>query len=158
MIVKQNKSKLVLIIIGLLLVVNIILLSFFLLKRQKSKTDVHQGRKVYIAAFLEEEIGFNKQQLQQYDSLSNRHREIMKAEFDKIRNHKEEQFKQLVGADFNDSAIYTIAEQATATQKLIQIRSFKHLRSIRQMCTVEQQAKFDTSFYKVFNRKGKYFK
>jgi len=149
---RQNKSKVLLLIIGILLVSNIAMLCFFLM--QKDAHPERPDRKAVIASFLKKEIGFNKAQLAQYDTLSNRHRENMKATFEGMRNRKDEQFKTLAAAGFSDSVMEQLAGQSGAEQKAIELRMFTHMRSIRDLCTPAQQPKFDTSFYKVFNRRG----
>lgn len=154
MINKQNRSKVFLAIIGILLVANIALVSFFLLKKDGSRHEKHSDRKTVIAGFLKKEIGFDAAQLQQYDTLSDRHKEHMKKMMDTLRSPKDKQFKELVAADFNDSAMNTIANQSAATQKVMELQMFNHLRNVRLLCTPAQLPKFDSLFGNVFSRKG----
>ena len=153
MINKQNRSKVFLTIIGILLVVNIALVSFFLLKKD-TKREKHPDRKAIIANFLKTEIGFDTAQLQQYDTLSNRYRAYMKKMFDSSRITKDNQFKELTTANFSDSAMNNIADRSAAFQKVMELRTFNHFKKIRLLCTPEQQPKFDSLFDKVLNRRG----
>ena len=153
MINKQNRSKVFLTIIGILLVANIAMVSFFLLKKD-TKREKRPDRKAIIANFLKTEIGFDTAQLQQYDTLSNRHREIMKKMFDSSRITKDNQFKELTTANFSDSAMNNIADRSAAFQKAMELRTFNHFKKIRLLCTPEQQPKFDSLFDKVLNRRG----
>ena len=153
MINKQNRSKVFLTIIGILLVANIAMVSFFLLKKD-TKREKRPDRKAIIANFLKTEIGFDTAQLQQYDTLSNRHREIMKKMFDSSRITKDNQFKELTTANFSDSAMNNIADRSAAFQKAMELRTFNHFKNIRLLCTPEQQPKFDSLFDKVLNRRG----
>jgi periplasmic protein CpxP/Spy len=150
----QNRSKVFLVIIAILLIANIALLAFFLEKKGPDKQPDRQDRKAFIANFLQKEIGFNQQQLLQYDTLSIRHREKISRQFENIRNNKTGQFKQLVAFDFSDSSINMVANQSTASQKIIEVNMFNHIKSIRLLCTPEQLPKFDSLFIKVFNRRG----
>jgi protein CpxP len=154
MINDQNRSKVLITIIGILLVANIALVSFFLLKKDGGKPEKRTDRKTMIANFLKEEIGFSTLQLQQYDSLSTGHSERIKNMFDSLRSNKDKQFKLLAAADFNDSVMNNIAEQSGATQKMMELKMFNHLKKIRLLCTPEQLPKFDSLFVKVLNRRG----
>ncbi len=154
MIDKQNRSKVFILIIGILLVANIAMLSFFLWNKDDGRQGKRPDRSAMISSFLEKEIGFSKQQLVQYDTLSNRHKEQMKAMFDKLRGTKDQQFKQLTAGDFSDSVINSVADQSAASQKMMEMQMFNHLRSIRMLCTPEQLPKFDSLFVKVLNRRG----
>ena len=154
MINKQNRSKVFLAIIGILLFANIALVSFFLLKKDDSRREKRPDRKAMISAFLKNEIGFDTVQLMQYDTLSNRHKENMKKLMDSLRIPKDQQFKALTAANFNDSAMNSLAEQSATVQKEMELKMFNHLRKIRLLCTPEQLPKFDSLFGKVFNRRG----
>lgn len=154
MINDNNRSKVFISIIGILLVANIALVSFFLLKKDGGKPEKRPDRKTMIANFLKNEIGFSAAQLQQYDTLSTGHSEKIKNMFDSLRSNKDKQFKQLAMADFSDSAMNQIAEQSGHTQKMMELKMFNHLKKIRLLCTSEQQPKFDSLFVKVLNRRG----
>ena len=149
----QSKSKILITIIGILLITNIALVSFYFLNRpapNKPRAD----RAAMISAFLKNELGFNQEQLTQYDSLNARHRIIIKAKFDEIRMDKENEFKQLTQDNFSDSSINNSASSFTGKQKEIEITMFKYFKDIRNLCTPQQLPKFDTSFYKMMNRRN----
>ena len=154
MINKQNRSKVFLVIIGILLVANIAMVSFFLLKKDGGKRDKKPEWKTVISGFLKNEIGFDTAQLKQYDSLSDRHRDNMKKLMDSLRSTKEKQFKELAAVNFSDSAMNAVADRSAATQKTMELKMFNHLRNIRLLCKPEQLPKFDSLFGKVLNRKG----
>ncbi len=137
-----------------MLVSNIALVSFFLLKKDNSSHEKRPDKKAMISALLKSEIGFDTVQLLQYDTLSNRHKENMKKMIDSLRTPKDQQFKELAAANFSDSAMNSLAEQSATVQKTMELRMFNHLRKIRLLCTPEQLPKFDSLFGKVFNRKG----
>lgn len=153
MIKEQNRSKVLITIIGILLVANIALVSFFLFKNDGIKHEKRSDRITMITNFLKKEIGFSADQLQQYDTLSNKHRENMKAMFDSLRSSKGKQFKQLTAGDFSDSVINRVADQSALSQKLMELHMFNHLKSIRNLCTSSQLPKFDSLFVKILNRR-----
>jgi Spy/CpxP family protein refolding chaperone len=154
MINKQNRSKVFLSIIAILLVANIALVYFFLMKKDGEKPTKRLDRTAMIADFLKKEIGFDTVQLQQYYALSNRHKENMKKMFDSLRSSKDNQFAALTAGNFSDSLMNSIAEKSAASQKIMELQMFNHLKSIRLLCTAGQQPKFDSLFVKVLNRRG----
>jgi len=154
MIKNSKRGKILLLIIAILFISNIVLLSFFLQKKAPESPAKRPDRKVYIAEFLEKEIGFNQQQLLRYDSLSDGQQKIMKSFFENMRNKKKQQFQQLVAGDFSDSSINRLGDESAATQKQMEVQMFNHIKSVRDLCSPDQLPKFDTSFVKVFNRRG----
>ena len=154
MINKQNRSKVFLLIIGILLIANIVMLSFFIMKKDSGKPEKRPDRKAMIADFLKKEIGFNETQLKQYDTLSDKHREGIKKMFDSLRSSKDNQFKLLTAGNFSDSVMNSIADQSAASQKIMELQMFSHLKNVRMLCTPEQLPKFDSLFVKVLNRRG----
>ena len=151
---KQNRSKVFLVIIGILLIANIAMLSFFLMKKDNGRNENRPDRKAMIADFLKKEIGFNQAQLQQYDTLSDRHRDNVRKMYDNHRSSKDNQFKQLAASNFSDSIINNVADQSAASQKIMELQMFNHLKNIRALCTPGQLPKFDSLFVKILNRRG----
>jgi periplasmic protein CpxP/Spy len=154
MIARQNKTKVLISIIAILLIANVALVSFFILKKDGRKHEKRTDRKTVIGNFLKNEIGFNDVQMQQYDSLSNNHRKYMKTMFETARNAKDKQFKELTAANFSDSVMNSIADRSAASQKSLELQMFYHLRQVRALCTAEQLPKFDSLFVKVLNKRG----
>ena len=148
----NSKNKILLIAVAILLLTNITMLVFFLIGPQKKGG--HGGREAMMTEFLQKEVGFSPQQIQQYDTLSKQHREKMRAMFEEAGKNKENQLKQLAAADFSDSSIHSIAGQSTEKQKMLEINMFEHLRDVRSICTPEQRPKFDSLVYKVLGRRG----
>ena len=153
----QTKSKLYILIIGILLVTNIAVLLFFLNgKHDGAKGGGQRGGGVAMMKdFLKNDVGFSEQQIQQYDTLSKQHREKMKADFDTLKVSKEQQFKELGRKGFNDSAITEMANRSAEKQKLMEANMLNYFASVRKLCTPEQQPKFDSLFYKVWGKKKK---
>ena len=81
----QSKNKILLIIIGVLLITNMVLLSFFIFNKEAPKKSWREERKTMIHSFLQKEIGFNQQQLQQYNVLNEQHRNKIKPMYDAVK-------------------------------------------------------------------------
>ncbi len=154
MIEKTYKSKLLLIIIGILLLSNIVLLSFLMLNKPTPKRGMRGDRYALISNFLKIDMGFSKEQLQQYDTLNAHYRKTIKAMFDSVRDEKENHLKDLSSTHFSDSAITATATLSVSKQKDIEVVIFRHFKDIRSMCTPEQQPKFDSLFYKALSQKN----
>lgn len=150
----KPKSKILIIVIGVLLLANIALVTFFILKPEPKKMDRYAEKKAAITSYLQKEVGFDATQLKQYDSLSNDHRTKTKTLMDSARVEKEQRMQQLAKDGFGDSSIDATANQAAVTQKAMEVAMLQHIKAIRQLCTPAQQTIFDSSFYKVFTRKG----
>ena len=150
----QPNNKRLLIIIGILLLANLVLVSFFILIKPVAKRPIRGDRKAMITSFLQKEIAFNQQQLQQSESLNEQHRTKIKAMFDAARSDKENEFKQLATDNFSESSIINTATIFAAKQKEIEIVMFKHFKDIRMLCTPQQQPKFDSLFYKMLSRRN----
>ena len=148
-----SKNKILLLAVTFLLLTNIAMLIFFL-NMGHDKKGPHGGHEGMMKEFLKSEIGFNPQQLQQYDSLSKQHREKIKISFDEIRNSKTQLFKDLGATAFSDSAIIIAADRSASLQKQMEVKMIMHFKEIRNLCTSGQQPKFDSLFYKVWTRKG----
>ena len=150
----QNRSRILIMIIGILLIANIALVSFFLLKKDERKHEKRIDRKTVIGNFLKDEIGFNDAQKKQYDSMSTWHSKYMKTMFEANRNSKDKQFRELTAAGFSDSIMNAIADQSASSQKAMELQMFSHLKSIRALCTPAQRPKFDSLFVKILNKRG----
>lgn len=153
MINTQNQKKVFIVIIAILLVANVAMLAFFLQKKEPEKPQ-RPDRKTVIANFLKNDLGFNQQQLIHFDTLSKMAHQKIGALYDSSKNKKNEQFKKLAAESFTDSAISFAANEAAASQKIIELQMLYHIKSIRQLCTPGQLPKFDSLFYKVFNKRG----
>jgi Spy/CpxP family protein refolding chaperone len=149
----MTKNKILILLVAVLLLANITLLYFFLNKPQHNKGG-RQGREAAMTAFLEKEIGFSPQQLKQYDSLGNTHRETMRVVLDSMRNAKELLLKQLAADNFTDSAMVQAADQSAGKQREMELAMLRHFKSIRNLCTPAQQPKFDSLYYKMMWRRG----
>mgnify|MGYP001342224204 CR=1 FL=1 len=150
----QTKSKLYLLIIGILLITNIAMLFFFLDKKDNNKkSNRGNDKSAMMKEFLKTDVGFTDQQLLQYDTLSKLNRERMKADMDAMKSVKEQQFKELGSKGFSDSAIVAAAIKAADNQKQVEEKMLSYFVTIRKLCTAEQLPKFDSLFYKMWSKK-----
>jgi hypothetical protein len=148
-----SKNKILLITVIVLLLTNIGMLVFFL-NKDGGKKGQHNGREAAMIEFLKNDIGFNEQQMQQYDTLSRQHREKVRATFDEMRSSKELQLKELGASGFSDSAMALVVSRSAEKQKIVEQGMLQHFAEIRKLCTDAQRPKFDSLFYKVIGRRN----
>jgi len=149
-----NQRKILLISFTILLAVNIVLLSFLLFKKEgSSKEHNRPDRKAMISNFLKTDVGFDQNQLLQYDTASNMYRSKMKSLFESLGTNKNDQLKKLVEGNFNDSVIQKLGEESAANHKTMEANKLVHIRNIRALCKPNQLAAFDSLFTKVFGRR-----
>jgi Flp pilus assembly protein TadB len=156
---EQPKSKVLILIIGILLLANIVMLAFFLWntnseKKEMAREKEKNSRSKYVSDYLEKEVGFSAAQLARYDSLSKKRREQLKTTFGELSEERKTTFKTLAEASFTDSAIKDAANEIHERQKILELNMLIHLRDIRNICTEAQLPRFDTGFYKIFGRRG----
>ncbi len=144
----QPRNKILIIIIAILLVANIILLSFLF----AGKLEKRPERKSQMGAYLKNEIGFSDQQMVQFDSVKARHRRQVKVLFDSIRIKKDAAFRAIGASAFSDSTIGNAASFSAEKQQDLELMMLQHLKEIRMICTPQQRQQFDTGFYKVMMR------
>jgi protein CpxP len=149
-----SKNKLLVIIMVILLLTNIALIAFILFNKPEEKRSGRADREAMMTEFLQKQIGFDKQQMQQYDTLNNRHKEKMKMRFDEMRNNKQLIYQSVGSQAFSDSAINEAAIKLSAPQKDVETTMLQHFATIRKICTPEQQPKFDSLIYKIWNKAG----
>jgi periplasmic protein CpxP/Spy len=151
---EQPKSKVLIIIIGILLIANIIMLAFFMLNKHTDNKQTRRDKKMYVNDYLKKEIGFNEAQMAKYDSLGKQHHEKIRSAFNKLSAERKTILAELATADFSDSAINNAANHMHDQQRTLELNMLMHIKDIRNICTGEQRPRFDTGFYKIFGKRG----
>lgn len=153
MTLSRNRS-LIFIITGLLLT-NILVLGYFLWfkKPYKQIENTEKGHKG-IATALQNEVGFNEQQVAQYRELKEKQWATIKPMFDDMCKDKENLFGLLSDENTNDSVINQAAEVIARQQKAIELQVFNHFKKIRTLCTPEQWSKYDLLTQRLIKKKG----
>lgn len=139
---KKNKSLISIIIF--LLITNIAMLIFFVIlnKPEEAKIEnVEQGR---FSTSLQEDVGFSKEQFDEYQALRKDHFEKMRPLFNDLRNTKF-QFYDLLHAPFRETVVSESAEQIGEKQQQLDLQMFRYFESLRKICRQEQLPKFDTA-------------
>lgn len=149
--ISRSKNKILVIIIAVLLLVNIGMIIFIV--RGSEKGSFHSDFKAAMPEFLQTDIGFSSQQMEQFDSLSNAYNATFKISMDDLRKSRQEEFKQLAQTGFSDSSIDSMAERSIENKRSLEIQLLQYTKDIRKICTPDQQPKFDALLYKVLDKK-----
>lgn len=129
------------------------MLLFFLFsgKHPERRPKDHNQKGMYTS--LQNEVGFTKDQLEQYQLLRKGQIEKVKPLFSGVRKAKKDFYNLLYSNILPDSLIQTSADSIAQKQKDLDTQMFMYFRSIRNLCsTPGQQQKFDSSMNKVVQR------
>jgi len=147
----SSRNKVLLFLIGILLLTNIFLVIFFVVKRPDDKPRPGRDRSAWVRDYLKDSVGFNEQQLSQYDQLRQQNRENMRPLFEDLGNAKLK-FYELVSQPGSDSANQAAATLIGEKQKALDIAFFNHFRQVRGLCTPEQLPKYDAQVQRIIQR------
>lgn len=150
----SSRNKVLLALVAILLLTNLALVAFFVLKKEPHKKEAatnRQSRSAVMRGLLKDSVGFNDEQLQQFDAIREKHEHDLKPLFDDLRDAKLAFYKQMNGA--RDTAAITTASNAIGeTQQAVDQAFFRYFQSIRTLCTPEQLTSYDTLVQRVVRR------
>ena len=137
-------------IIIFLLISNIAILVFFLFL-DNSRRPVRNGEHNAISNFLQKDIGFNKQQLDDYQLLRDSNRVKIRPRMEELREAKDSFYNMLYN-DVPDSNVNKLAALIGEKQMQVDMQFFQHFKNVRKLCTPAQLPKFDSLFRKEVER------
>lgn len=122
-------------------------------RRQKN----HEPNGMYNS--LQNDVGFSKDQLDQYQALRKEQREKARPMFNALRTTKKDFYNLMYSSTNSDSVINVYADSIGQRQKNLDMQMFRYFKSIRNLCKPEQLPKFDSAITKeigwmVGNRPG----
>jgi mevalonate kinase len=153
-----SKSRSLIFIIAVLLLTNIAVLGYFLWFKKPNKHDNGEKGHKGIATALQNEVGFNEQQVAQYRELKEKQWATIKPMFDEMRKAKDSFFLLLSKEDVNDSLLNKSADIIAQKQKALELQAFNHFKQIRTLCTSEQLPKYDSLVQQLIRKMGKPFR
>jgi periplasmic protein CpxP/Spy len=140
----NSRNKILVFFVAVLLLTNIGMLFYFVGGRGPSRSG-HGDRKTgAITSFLQNEIGFNKQQMDAFESLKQQHRAAMKPLFDNLGKSKDSFYALIGNPSIPDSILRSEADAIGKKQAALDLQFYQNFQSIRKICTPEQQVKFDS--------------
>lgn len=144
----MTKNRFYIFIIIGLLISNMLLVAFILLK----KPPQHSGPRNLII----ERLKFDENQIQQYDELISQHRMQIREKRHEMTDLKTQYYSLLKSEDNKngDSLINEIGKLSMETEKI----NYKHFQDIKRICRPDQMKNFDNlidDFENLFNRPDK---
>lgn len=107
-------------------------------KRQRN----HESNGMYNS--LQNEVGFSKDQLDQYQALRKEQRDKAKPLFIELRNAKKNFYGLIYNKNIPDSLLNADADSIAQQQKKLDMQMFSYFNNIRNICSPDQLEKFDT--------------
>lgn len=150
-----SKSRSLIFIITILLLTNIAVLGYFLWFKKPYKHDNREKGHNGITTALQNEVGFNEQQVAQYRELKEKQWATIRPMFDNMCKAKDNLFRLLSDENANDSIINKTADVIASQQKAVDIQVFNHFKKIRSLCTPEQRPKYDSLVQRILKKMGK---
>ena len=147
-----SRNKIYLLLIGILLLSNLALVAFFVTNRPEKKEVKRDRPGGYMKEALQNEVGFNDQQIATFDDMAAKHKQQMRPLFEDIGKTKESFYWLLTQPGTPDSILNNSAKEIGEKQRLLDLKIFTHLQNVRELCTPEQKPKFDTLLQKVVHR------
>ena len=147
-----SRNKIYVLLIGILLLSNLALVDFFVTNKQEKK-EVRKDRPGgYMKEALKNEVGFDEQQMAQFEEMAAKHKQQMRPLFEDISKTKEGFYKFLTQPGTSDTLLNSSAKEIGEKQRLIDLKIFTHFQNIREICRPEQQPKFDSLIQRVVHR------
>ena len=139
-----SKTKSLVTIIIFLLITNVAMLIFFiaLSKSPDKRQKFHEQNGMYNS--LQNEVGFSKDQLDQYQALRKEQREKARPLFIELRNAKKNFYGLIYNKNIPDSLLNADADSIAQKQKMLDMQMFRYFNNIRNICSTDQLEKFDT--------------
>jgi len=148
-----SRNKSLIFIIAVLLLTNIAVLGYFLWYKKPDKPP-RTDRKPGIETPLQDEVGFNEDQMVQYRQYRDEQMKALRPMFDDMRKTKDSLFRMIGNENANDSTANSIAEAIAQKQKAIDLRMYTHFKRIRGLCKPEQLPKYDSLIQRMMRKMG----
>jgi len=140
-----TKNKLLTGLVILLLAANAATIAVFWLSKPKQP----RGPKGNPAEFLVKELALDNKQQEQLNVLVKAHREGAQQLREKIKEAKEAFFNLLKEPAIADSTKHNAAKAVSSITEQLDIMTWDHFKQVRELCTTEQQKKFDEIIHQV---------
>lgn len=159
----SKNSKGLIFLVAILLLSNIGLLWYFL-SYKKSQHDhrpppnsAGKGGDFSIVDYMKKEVGFNEEQARQFLLLHEQNRDSLKVIGDQIRINKNNLYKLLERTPpAADSTVKSAILSLSTQQQRMEWTMFHHFQRVRNICTEEQQVRFDSMIVRMNNRPSGY--
>lgn len=146
--ISKAKYRWMILLVGVLLVSNIVL-AFFLFSKNK-KPDYKKMAEERSMSFYKD-LGLDSIQIDSFKIAKNEFIKGMKPSWGHVKKLKDSLYHSLPH-DPSDSIVISLLDGIGSQSRENERLAFSHFHRLRNLCTAEQQAKFDTLLPKFLNR------
>lgn len=139
----MSKNKTYSILVIVLLMVNMALLSFLILK--PTKNDHHkrpQKHRNTPKNIIAKRLHFDDAQIIAYESLVREHRSLIRDKDDKITVIKGQLYQLLASSIYETTSLDSLTQKIATLQKEIEIAHFNHFKEIKTICKETQYSDY----------------
>lgn len=149
---EKTKMRSLVTIILFLLVANIAMLIFFIVlsKPAERRPRNHEQNGLYKS--LQNDVGFSKEQLNQYQALREDQMKEVHPLFNEVREAKKKFYELIYASQASDSLVNADADSISQKQKNLDTQMFHYFKNVRNICSPGQTQKFDSVINKVVMR------
>jgi Spy/CpxP family protein refolding chaperone len=143
----MNKNKLIIIIVGLLILLNVTTLAFiaFNQNNRKGPPPPHpQGQPGDRPDPFIKEMGFTEQQLVNFEAVKEKHMRRNEEINREIRLKYSAYYGQLKTTQTDQSEALAALDTILLLHKKLAVSNYEHFEEIKKLCTEEQLSKFNT--------------
>ena len=91
-------------------------------------------------------MAFSEPQMKDFDQLKTKQKETLRPYFDSLKSTKKDLYSLLHKDSVSDSTVSLLSSNIGKYQGEIDRKFFIYFQNVRNLCTPEQRAKFDTLF------------
>jgi Spy/CpxP family protein refolding chaperone len=150
-----SKNRSLIFIIAVLLLTNIAVLAYFLWYKKPARPPEGHDRSRGIELPLQNEVGFNEEQMSQYKQMRDEQMKAIKPMFDDMRKAKDSLFRMISSDNTSDSSVNAVGDAIAKKQKEMDLRMYSHFKRIRSLCTPAQLPKYDSVIQRMMRKMGK---
>jgi protein CpxP len=154
----KKYKVLILIIVGLL-ILNAVLIGYLIFPKRSEYVHPHaemnrsEESRNNIKKILVTVVGFDSNQINQYQQLQKDHWKMIRPQFGELRNAKNEFFSLLSSSlGPEDARVLAAADSIAHKQRTIDLATYAHFMELRTICRADQQMQFDSLLQQVILR------
>ncbi len=145
----MKRNLLLYILLAFLVVMN----GFFLFK-QFSKSGDRGPKGSGQSNFIVKELNFDAAQTQKFEEMDAAHRKKIKSIFNDLKELKDGLFDKLSDDNIVNSEIDSFTTAIAEKEKAKELETFNFFRSVGELCTEKQKARFNTIIHDAIRRGG----
>lgn len=114
------------------------------------------GHKDHKSRFsMVEELNFNQEQQEAYNTMKNAHFEKMKSYSKRISELKQEMYCNVGEEEISETFLDSVTDLIAAEEKNKDLEMYKHIRDVREICNDKQKAQLSKIINDAIERRGK---